>query len=250
MAQILVHGEKHNMMRLKSKLLSLNAEKPRPVKIFSPANCEELRIPFKADKIAKVVGKLAQITAPVPIRKNPDSSSNATPDRATEQQQPQLVSGVLVQSDFKMSLMAPEDLREYAGLTTTTITCRQRLTLSAAGADLIMWALEGMFGSVDVVQRNKNGTNGKSEPNGTSGPHKVNALDAQVDGAMTTLRVMDCVTIKLQAAGLIEVEWEGNVINDGIADAVMAVLLSVESSPAAVKSEQLLIIKPRARCFY
>ena len=29
--------------------------------------------------------------------------------------------------------MAPEDLREYAGLVTTTITCRQRLKLGAAG---------------------------------------------------------------------------------------------------------------------
>lgn len=33
----------------------------------------------------------------------------------------------------------------------------------------------------------------------------------------------------------IELEWEGNTMNDGIADAVMAVLLTVESSPAAVK---------------
>ena len=32
-----------------------------------------------------------------------------------------MLSGVLVQNGFKLSLMAPEDLREYAGLTTTTI---------------------------------------------------------------------------------------------------------------------------------
>ncbi|RAL67612.1 hypothetical protein DID88_008365 [Monilinia fructigena] len=33
---ILVHGEQHNMMRLKSKLLSLNADKTTKVKVFSP----------------------------------------------------------------------------------------------------------------------------------------------------------------------------------------------------------------------
>src|SRR6266567_3190900 len=113
------------MMRLKSKLLSLNADKTTKVKVYSPRNCEELRIPFKADKTAKVVGKLASIPPP---------SMNS------EENQSQLVTGVLVQNDFKMSLMAPEDLREYAGLTTTTITCKQRMTLSAAGIDLIKWA--------------------------------------------------------------------------------------------------------------
>ena len=56
---ILVHGEKHQMMRLKSKLLSLNADKAVKVKVYTPANCDEVRIPFKKDKIAKVVGKLA-----------------------------------------------------------------------------------------------------------------------------------------------------------------------------------------------
>ena len=91
--QILVHGEQHNMMRLKSKLLSLNANKTNKVKVYSPRNCEELRIPFKTDKIAKVVGKLASIPPPV----------GADP-------QPQLVTGVLVQNDFKMTLMAPEEI--------------------------------------------------------------------------------------------------------------------------------------------
>jgi cleavage and polyadenylation specificity factor subunit 3 len=64
--QILVHGEKGNMTRLKSKLLSFNAQKAVPTKIYSPANCEELRIPFKTDKVAKVVGKLAAIAPPIP----------------------------------------------------------------------------------------------------------------------------------------------------------------------------------------
>ena len=88
------------MMRLKSKLLSLNANKANKVKVFSPRNCEELRIPFKADKVAKVVGKLASIPPPI---------SDA---KGTGAHQPQLITGVLVQNDFKMSLMAPEDLRE------------------------------------------------------------------------------------------------------------------------------------------
>lgn len=53
---ILVHGEQNNMGRLKSALLSKNTEKKEAdrIKIYNPKNCEELRIPFRGVKIAKV----------------------------------------------------------------------------------------------------------------------------------------------------------------------------------------------------
>jgi cleavage and polyadenylation specificity factor subunit 3 len=204
------------MMRLKSRLLALNADKTSKVKVFSPRNCEELRIPFKADKTAKVVGKLASMPA-----LNSFEGSHA-----------QLITGVLVQNDFKMSLMAPEDLREYAGLTTTTITCKQRMTLSAAGIDLIKWALDGTFGSIEELpeSKSKDKTNGDTHMNGTS-----EEADEEISSQSTAYLVMGCVTVRYRNNGEVELEWEGNMLNDGIADAVMAVLFSVESSPAAVK---------------
>ncbi|KAF2815703.1 Endoribonuclease YSH1 [Mytilinidion resinicola] len=226
---ILVHGEKHNMMRLKSKLLSLNSDKTVAAKIYSPANCEELRIPFKADKIAKVVGKLAQIPPPLPFRGKGDPEG-----RQEELDTSKLITGVLVQNDFKMSLMAPEDLREYAGLTTTTILCRQHLNLSAAGIDLIRWALEGTFGAIEEITIEDDAVNGKVQPNG-NGLHKHEDADEEISRSTTALKVMDCVTIYCRPGRSVEVEWEGNMINDGIADAVLAVLFTVESSPAAVK---------------
>ncbi|KAL1881132.1 hypothetical protein VTK73DRAFT_4809 [Phialemonium thermophilum] len=210
---ILVHGEQHNMMRLKSKLLSLNASKTNKVKVYSPRNCEELRIPFKTDKMAKVVGKLASIP----------------PSHGDDGRQAQLVTGVLVQSDFKMSLMAAEDLREYAGLTTTTIVCKQRLKLSAAGIDLIKWGLEGTFGHVDELPKTKT----EPQENGSNGYKE--ASDEGSGDVVVEYVVMGCVTVRYYDSGELELEWEGNMLNDGIADAVMAVLLSVESSPAAVK---------------
>ncbi|MCJ1255927.1 endoribonuclease ysh1 [Lignoscripta atroalba] len=219
---ILVHGEKHNMMRLKSKLLSLNADKATKTKIFSPANTEELRIPFKADKTAKVVGKLAQIAPP----------NSQDPEDA------RLITGVLVQNDFKLSLMAPEDLREYAGLTTTTIMCKQRITLSAAGVDLIRWALEGTFGAIDEIgPKAKSLPNGDSNANGNGVKQNGEAVDEEIDRFSRSVAylVMGCVIVRYQNGGEVTIEWEGNMLNDGIADAVMAVLFTVESSPAAVK---------------
>lgn len=213
-----MHGEKHNMMRLKSKLLSLNADKSLKTKIFSPANTEELRIPFKVDKTAKVVGKLAQIPPPIAL-----------------DQDEQLITGVLVQNDFKMSLMAPEDLREYAGLTTTTIVCKQRITLSAAGIDLIKWALEGTFGAIEEIGRRKKTTTAEPNGNGVENGDDGSVEEMNHSPHPTAYLVMGCVTVRHQNSGEVEIEWEGNVLNDGIADAVLAVLFTVESSPAAVK---------------
>lgn len=216
------------MMRLKSKLLSLNANKTDKVKVFSPRNCEELRIPFKTDKTAKVVGKLASIPQPMKMPKD-------------DSREPQLITGVLVQNDFKMSLMAPEDLREYAGLTTTTIACKQRLKLTAAGIDLIKWGLEGTFGSIEELpeakQHHKNGANGDDQTNGDTKMEDDVDEEFPIDEVVAAYLVMGCVTVRYRASGEVELEWEGNMLNDGIADAVMAVLLGIESSPAAVKRE-------------
>ncbi|KAL7624263.1 endoribonuclease ysh1 [Parahypoxylon ruwenzoriense] len=218
---ILVHGEQHNMMRLKSKLLSLNAGKTDKVKVFSPRNCEELRIPFKTDKVAKVVGKLASIPPPKQLQ-------------APDDQTPKLVAGVIVQNDFKMSLMDPEDLREYAGLTTSTIACRQRLMLSAAGIDLIKWGLEGTFGSIEELPETKNRKK-HSDSDMANGNGEIADADEEVAQLVAAYLVMGCITVRYRSNGEVELSWEGNMLNDGIADAVMAVLLSVETSPAAVK---------------
>jgi len=218
------------MTRLKSKLLSFNSQKSVPTKIYSPANCEELRIPFKTDKVAKVVGKLAAIAPPV-------SRSRITAEGevdGADEDKVEMISGVLVQNDFKISLMAPEDLKEYAGLTTTTILCRQHITLSAAGVDLIRWALEGTFGAVTQTSTKDAEIDGKeSKMNG----HDMDGdpADEEISRSQTTFTVMDCVNVLVKPGGRVEVEWEGNVLNDGIADAVLAVLFTVESSPAAVK---------------
>lgn len=219
---ILVHGEKHNMIRLKSKLLSLNSEKSVKTKVFSPANTEELRIPFRVEKTARVVGQLAE----------------QPPPKAADLEDERLLTGVLVQNDFKMSLMAPEDLREYAGLTTTTIMCKQRITLSAAGIDLIKWALSGTFGSIEDITPTKRKNSSRTTMINGEGSGNEEAADEEMDRTPVPIAflIMGCVIVRYHSnTGEVEVEWEGNMLNDGIADAVLAVLFTVESSPAAVK---------------
>jgi cleavage and polyadenylation specificity factor subunit 3 len=233
------------MTRLASKLRSINTQQSNAVKVYAPANCEELRIPFKTDKIAKVVGKLASIPPPLPPTKRIDGGEDGAEESKQgadgESEQAKIITGVLIQNDFKISLMAPEDLKEYAGLTTTTIVCRQHLMLSAAGIDLIRWALEGTFGAIAEASLTDSAIDGKRENehvNGNGAGHKEEA-DEEISRSMKVFKVMDCVTVYCREGGSVEVEWEGNMINDGIADAVLAVLFTVESSPAAVKRKDI-----------
>ncbi len=208
-------------MRLKSKLLSLNAEKTVKVKVYTPANCDEVRIPFRKDKIAKVVGKLAQTTLP------------------SEQDEGPLMAGVLVQNGFDLSLMAPDDLREYAGLATTTITCKQHITLSSASMDLIKWALEGTFGAIEEIGTDQEAKKEEDQEDvdGDKQQTKQEAVDEEIPmEEPQAYLVMGCVILRYHPRTReVELQWEGNMMNDGVADAVMAVLLTVESSPASVK---------------
>lgn len=219
------------MTRLRSKLLSLNNTKATDVKVYNPQNAEEVRIAFRKDKTARVVGRLAQIDPP----------------KTTDPEDTQILNGVLVQNGFKLSLMAPEDLREYAGLTTTTIMCKQHITLSTAGIDLIKWALESTFGAIEEVgvstevnsERNGDTAVSNGHSNGTNGGDDYDPEHADEEVPASPSRrflVMGCVSVTWSGRNKeLELEWEGNTMNDGIADAVMAVLLTVESSPAAVK---------------
>lgn len=184
---ILVHGETTNMGRLKSALLSKYSDRKgteNEVKVYNPKNCVEVELPFKSAKIARVNGEISE--------KPPHDG--------------QIVSGVLVEKDFNLSLLHVSDLREYSGLTTSVVTEKQTVIVDA-GPELIRYHLEQMFGNVEVA----------FEENDKADFNVMDAVNVSHEGNKT------------------KVEWVGNVMNDAIADSVLAVLLSVDSSPASVK---------------
>lgn len=122
-------------------------------------------------------------------------------------------SGLLLAKDGNYTLLAPSDLQEFTGLSTTTILQRQKLTLDV-GWDLIKWHLEGMYGSVEV------GKDQEGRP---------------------TMRVMKSVDLKMPTEGSppsnqMLLEWMGGSSNDMVADSVLALLMGIDTSPASVKS--------------
>ena len=58
------------------------------------------------------------------------------------------MSGLLVSKDFSYTLLDPADLRDFTGLSTSTILQKQSLPLGV-GWDMVRWHLEGMYGEVE-----------------------------------------------------------------------------------------------------
>lgn len=219
---ILVHGERTMALRLKSRLLDDNAKNRtgHETKVYTPENGAEVKIAYRKDKVARVVGRLAQTPLP----------QGSADER--------VISGVMVQNGFKLSLMAPEDLKEYAGLTSTTVICKQHIVLVAATIELIKWSLEGTFGAIEEIGQAKAEANGHSDVaiKGELSPDGDDADGELLSDAPRSFLIMGCVKLKWSGREKeVELEWEGNTMNDGIADAVMSVLATVETSRASVK---------------
>lgn len=186
---VLVHGESNPMGRLKSALLSKYKKlksSEEEIKIYNPKNSTILCLEFKAEKVAKVVGQLASVL----------------PENDVE------VSGILVQKNFDINLMAVEDIKEFTSLTTTTITQSQTIRCYA-NRSIVHWQFSLMFGDVEVVSES---------------------------GDIYEFRIMNCVKVKHDDNKYVTiVEWESGAMEDTVADSAIAILLSCDSAPSTVK---------------
>jgi cleavage and polyadenylation specificity factor subunit 3 len=193
------------MTRFKTKLLSLNPTRTKPLKVFSPANCEELRIPFKRDKFAKAVGHVLQL--PPSISEDEGRISELHLESGLD------TADLLVQNDLNLTFMAAKNFQEYAAASSTTIATEKRFVCSA-GVDLIRWGLEGMFGSIERLP-----------------------ADRSIAGSANHTRflIMDAVTVDVAPSGQVVVGWESSLMNDNIADSVLAVMLQMETGIVGVK---------------
>ena len=119
--------------------------------------------------------------------------------------------GLLVMKDFHHTLLDPKDLKEYTQLALTTIMQRQCLPYHAAFS-LLKHYLEQMFAKIKFYSKD----------------------------TMDCIKILDTVEVMHDAKKhQVILEWIGTPANDMIADAVLAVLLQIESSPASVKCKSM-----------
>ncbi|SCU90554.1 LADA_0F04918g1_1 [Lachancea dasiensis] len=234
---ILVHGESNPMGRLKSALLSNFASlkgTEDEVHVFNPRNCVVVELEFKGIKVAKAMGNIVdEVTTALGIQK--EAPENALP-AIEEVLKPDhdnvrgvdetVVSGILVsdEKNFDLNLVSLSDLRDYhMDLSTTVLRERQTVYIDCK-KELIYWHLCQMFGDMEVIIDEEGITHSKEAPS------KANSTS----GDELELKIMGDVKLNI-IKNIATLEWSQGIMNDTVADSVMAILLSVDSSPASVK---------------
>uniref|UniRef100_A0A0W0FGU9 Pre-mRNA 3'-end-processing endonuclease polyadenylation factor C-term domain-containing protein n=1 Tax=Moniliophthora roreri TaxID=221103 RepID=A0A0W0FGU9_MONRR len=182
---VLVHGEQTAMGRLRAAMTSRYKERDEDVKIHTPRNLETLNLSFRGERVAKAIGTLAD--------KPPQPND--------------VLSGLLVAKDYSYTLLDPRDLKDFAGLSTCTVSQKQRIALGV-GWELVRWHLEGMYGHVEE------------------------GVDKE---GIPTLRAMGAIDIKLTSEHELTLEWESSASVDMIADSTLALITGIDKSPASVK---------------
>ncbi|KAJ2690620.1 endoribonuclease ysh1 [Coemansia spiralis] len=123
-------------------------------------------------------------------------------------------SGILVERDFSYTLVDVADLHEFTSIAPVVIE-QQLCVPYASSYTLLRYHLEQMFGEL------------------------VLTTERSDSGVAHVLRIYDVVDVCHSSwKSHVEIEWEGNAMNDMVADSVVAIVLNIESSPASVKLTQ------------
>ncbi|KAJ2881830.1 endoribonuclease ysh1 [Coemansia aciculifera] len=122
--------------------------------------------------------------------------------------------GILVERDFSYTLVDIADLHEFTSIAPVVIEQQLRVPY-ASSYTLLRYHLEQMFGELPLT------------------------IERSDTGIAHVLRVYDIVDVCHSSwKGYVEIEWEGNAMNDMVADSVVAIVLNIECSPASVKLTQ------------
>uniref|UniRef100_UPI00358E2A3F cleavage and polyadenylation specificity factor subunit 3-like n=1 Tax=Myxine glutinosa TaxID=7769 RepID=UPI00358E2A3F len=130
-------------------------------------------------------------------------------------EQGQKISGILVKRNFNYHILAPSDLSNYMDLTISQVTQTQAVPYNGQ-LTFLAYYLHQLAGDVE----------------------EVDILDKPA------LRVFKAITI-IQEPGMVILEWAANSLNDMYADAVLTVILEVQSNPLIKKGH---LLAPLEQC--
>jgi len=229
---MLVHGEPNEMNRLKRGLEQHAAVQERPLTVHTPKNCQVVKLPFRVDKVAKVMGAAAM---EMPV----EGAS---------------VSGLLVRKGFTHTVVQPQDLADCTPLTTSTITQRQLVPTSRPFVE-VRFALEALFEGMEQLRVVTTKVDGPAEqasapaeegdvkadgeaaaPSSTKPAADAKAADEQPP--RQALRVGEWLIVeegerRPGAAPHVVLQWESDPVADMLADSVVAIILQMQDSPIA-----------------
>ncbi|NP_001088278.1 cleavage and polyadenylation specific factor 3 L homeolog [Xenopus laevis] len=130
---ILVHGEQNEMARLKAALIREYEDNEEvDIEVHNPRNTEAVTLNFRGEKLAKVMGFLAD--------KKPE--------------QAQRISGILVKRNFNYHILCPSDLSSYTDLAMSTVTQKQAIPFTGP-FNLLFCQLQQLTGDVEEIEVNE-----------------------------------------------------------------------------------------------
>lgn len=130
---ILVHGEQNEMARLKAAIIREYEDNEEvDIEVHNPRNTEAVSLNFRGEKLAKVMGSLAD--------KKPE--------------QCQRISGILVKRNFNYHILSPNDLSSYTDLAMSTVTQTQAIPYTGP-FNLLSYQLQQLTGEVDEMEGNE-----------------------------------------------------------------------------------------------
>ncbi|SCU84106.1 LAMI_0C06260g1_1 [Lachancea mirantina] len=232
---ILVHGESNPMGRLKSALLSNFSSlkgTDDEVHVYNPRNCVPVDMEFKGIKIAKAVGNIVdEVNEALKLSGGKKGVDEDQDENIKEIDEGTIVSGILVsdEKNFDLNLVSLSDLRDHhMDLSTTVLKERQSIRLDCR-KELVFWHLKQMFGDIEVLIDDA----GVTVLHGDAHDKHHDAAKAKESDELE-LKIMGDIKLNI-INDVATLEWSQGLINDTVADSVMAILLSVDSSPASVK---------------
>ncbi|PIC35035.1 hypothetical protein B9Z55_014515 [Caenorhabditis nigoni] len=193
---VLVHGELHEMSRLKAGIERLFQDINIPIEVHNPRNTERLELQFRGEKTAKVIGKLAE--------RMPENN--------------EIISGVLVKNNFSYSLMAKDELGSYTSLRTSSL--EQKMSVHYSNSlRLLIFNLNQLNDDATLTQNVKV----KEMMKKGSVTHVISVFGGKV---IVSYYGNDAVAV---------VRWESNPVSDMYSDSVMAAILHAQSNPVPDK---------------
>ncbi|XP_041668739.1 cleavage and polyadenylation specificity factor subunit 3 isoform X2 [Cheilinus undulatus] len=133
---ILVHGEQNEMARLKAALIREYEDNDQVhIEVHNPRNTEAVTLNFRGEKLAKVMGSLA--------------------DKKCVQGQ--RVSGILVKKNFNYHILNPSDLSTYTELAMSTVKQSQAIPFTGPYS-LLVCHLRNLTGDVEELDGTEKNT--------------------------------------------------------------------------------------------
>uniref|UniRef100_A0A3Q0T6Z3 Cleavage and polyadenylation specific factor 3 n=1 Tax=Amphilophus citrinellus TaxID=61819 RepID=A0A3Q0T6Z3_AMPCI len=133
---ILVHGEQNEMARLKAALIREYEDNDEVhIEVHNPRNTEAVTLNFRGEKLAKVMGSLA--------------------DKKCVQGQ--RVSGILVKKNFNYHILNPSDLSTYTELAMSTVKQTQAIPFTGPYS-LLVCHLRNLTGDVEELEGTEKNT--------------------------------------------------------------------------------------------